>query len=733
MLLLLSSACHRDDRPNVLLVTVDTLRADRLGCYGFGLAHTPAVDRLAAEGVRCTDATAPAPITLPAHCSIMTGLYPPAHGVRDNGNYALGPEAVTLAERLQAAGYRTGAFVSAAVLARRYGLDQGFAAYDDDLWAEDEPELFMIRDRPAARTAERALAWLDGWRRSARREPFFLWVHFFDPHQPYETRSIDLVAITPTPYDAEVAEADRALGRLIDWLRDAGGLDDTLIVFTADHGESLGEHGEPTHGIFIYDATIRVPLVWRLPRAFPPGTTYGGPVRHIDIVPTVLALLGLPGADATQGHDLLSALAGRTPPPDLAQYAEARLAEEGFGMAPLFGVRHHGHKWIRAPRPELYDLRADPHERTNLSPGETATARPLEEQLEAIMVDSEARAVTALTRQMDRETEDMLRALGYLAPPEQRTEMAGMDPKDGMALYAKLQRARQLAQADQWDRARPMLEELIVASPGNVTARNVLALGAVRRSDFAEAERQYLGSLAQQPRQHRVHGALGALALRRGDLDEAERRFREALAVAPTYVEAMSNLGFIAATRGDDTQAGTWYERAIALDPTYPHVTRRLADLYYDRKDWPHALENYRRVLAVVPQHFEALIQAGNTARFLRDEHTATTYYAEAARVRPDSWIPPYNLACLRAVNGDPQAALTRLDEALALGLGDPDLLDHNDDFDTLRTLPAWTALTTRVRTAAQPTTPMPESEPSAAPAPPAAKTRRPFPRTTAR
>src|SRR6266850_2351547 len=261
-------ACGRHERPNVLVVTIDTLRTDRLGCYGFGLAHTPAIDRLADEGVRCTDVASSAPITLPAHCSIMTGLYPPAHGVRDNGNYALGPEAVTLAERLQTAGYRTGAFVSAAVLTRRYGLDQGFEVYDDDLWSEDEPELFMIRERPASRTADRALAWLDDWWKNGRRQPFFIWVHFFDPHQPYKQRSIDLAALAPTLYDAEIAEADRGVGRLIDRLREQGVLDDTLIVFTADHGESLDEHGEPTHGIFIYDATIHVPLIWRLPHVF---------------------------------------------------------------------------------------------------------------------------------------------------------------------------------------------------------------------------------------------------------------------------------------------------------------------------------------------------------------------------------------------------------------------------------------------------------------------------------
>src|SRR6266850_4978340 len=265
LVLVALSGCEHRERPNVLVVTIDTLRTDRLGCYGFGLAHTPAIDRLADEGVRCTDVASSAPITLPAHCSIMTGLYPPAHGVRDNGNYALGPEAVTLAERLRGAGYHTGAFVSAGVLTRRYGLDQGFDTYDDDLWSEDEPPLFMIRERPAPRTADRVLAWLAGWKHRSR-QPFFLWVHFFDPHQPYRLRSPDLTAVAPTPYDAEIAEADRGVGRVIEWLRRKGVLDDTLVILTADHGEGLDEHGEPTHGIFIYDATIQVPLVWRLPR-----------------------------------------------------------------------------------------------------------------------------------------------------------------------------------------------------------------------------------------------------------------------------------------------------------------------------------------------------------------------------------------------------------------------------------------------------------------------------------
>jgi Tfp pilus assembly protein PilF len=271
-----------------------------------------------------------------------------------------------------------------------------------------------------------------------------------------------------------------------------------------------------------------------------------------------------------------------------------------------------------------------------------------------------------------------------------------------MALYAKLQEARQLAQEGEWERTQALLGEVLAVAPENVTARNVLALAAVRRGDYDEAERQYLASLERQPRQHRVMGALGALALRRGDLDAAEQRFHEALDLAPSYVEAMSNLGWIEATRGNEAGAQDWYERAIALDPSYPHVYRRLADLYYDRQDWPHALEYYRRVLSVLPKYFEVLIQAGNSARFAGDTQAASSDYEEAARARPDSWIPPYNLACLRALEGDQDGALALLVQAVDLGFGSTNLLETNEDFDTLRTHPGWSELHARAEEVAR-------------------------------
>ncbi|HXO21484.1 MAG TPA: sulfatase-like hydrolase/transferase, partial [Thermoanaerobaculia bacterium] len=604
------AGCAR--RPaNVLLVTLDTTRADRLGCYGYSPAHTPRLDRLAAEGVRCADAVAAAPITLPSHSTILTGLYPPAHGVRDNGSYALGDDAVTLAERLKRAGYRTQAVVSALVLNRRYNLTQGFDGYDDDLWAEDEPKLFMIRSRPGPKTAERVVDWLAAWAKETPRRPFFVWMHLFDAHQPYTVKAAERIRY-PTTYDAEIAVLDAAVGRVLDELARQGILDDTLVVVTADHGESLGEHQEKTHAIFIYDATVRVPLLLRYPRRLPRGKVYAGPVRSVDIVPTVLAALGLPGGGETQGIDLLPALRGDVEPPDLPQYSESLLSEVGFGMAPLYGIRQGGMKWIRAPRPEVYDLRRDPHELTNLYPQEARAGSRLNVLLDGVLADSRRRALSAQRSPMDRETLQSLQALGYLAPRGERQAMGGIDPKDGIVLYGKLEEARHLAQLKDWAGSEKLLHEILAATPANVSAVNILALTLLRQGDLAGARKEYLHSLALDPKQSRVYTMLGAVSMVEGDLDGAEKSYRQALAITPSFVEALSNLGMVAALRGDEAGARSWYEKAVQADPGFPWVYRRLADLHYERGEFAQALKYYRKTLLIEPNDFASALQAGN-------------------------------------------------------------------------------------------------------------------------
>ncbi|MCC6699568.1 MAG: sulfatase-like hydrolase/transferase [Candidatus Hydrogenedentes bacterium] len=692
--------CAAEPRPNVLLITVDTCRANRIGCYGYGLARTPAMDAIAAEGVRCTNAITSAPITMPAHASIMTGLYPPAHGVRDNGAYALSDDAVTLAERLKEAGYDTAAFVSALVLNRRYNLSQGFDVYDDDLWAEDEPKLFMIRDRPAPKTAERVVRWLNAWSAKEQRNPFFIWVHFFDPHQPYEAQVKDRHLI-PTAYDAEIAQADEGVARLVEALTARGVYDDTLTILTADHGESLGEHGEKTHAIFIYDATVHVPLLFRWPEHLPAAAVYEGPVRCVDLMPTVLAALGTSGGDRTQGADLGPPLRGEVPAPALPQYSESLLSELGFGMAPLYGVRMEGHKLIRAPKPELYDLHSDPQELRNRHADMPERVEKMNAELDRIAEESAKFATATKQNPMDQETLDMLQALGYLAGEQEREDVKGMDPKDGIALYTKMEDARHLAQSGRYADSAKLLREILEVSPRHVSARNVLALALMRQGDTSGAEREYQESLQIDPQQSRVYYMLGYLKLRAGAYDGAEKQYKRALEITPKFAEAMVHLGFIAVQRDEQDAAKNWYDQALAVDPGFPRAHLAYADLFFIKGDYARALASYKRVLEAIPGHFAALLQSGLCAQRTGDMDGARTFFTRAGELRPDSWIPPYDLACVSAVAGNRDAALSWLDKAVAKGTGGKALmqaLETDTDLAALREAPAYVQLVKRAR-----------------------------------
>jgi choline-sulfatase len=685
--------CSPSPKPeHLVLVTFDTTRADRFGFAGYDLARTDTADRLAREGVVCTDAVAPAPLTMPSHATIMTGLLPPSHGVRDNGAYVLSDDAVTLAEVLTNAGYESRAFVSAVVLSRRYGLDQGFAAYDDDLYAEDDPRLFMIRDRPADRTVDRALEWYRGRLEEERREPFFVWLHFFDPHQPYRP-PMDLAAVCPTPYDAEIAAADRALGRFLDALEAGGDLGRTLVVLTADHGESLGEHGEKTHGVFVYDATVRVPLVFRAPGALPGGTVTDAPFHGADVAPTVLSLLGIPTPAAMSGADLSAVLQGRATDPDRPQYVESLLAEVGFGMAPLHGVRWQGYKWIRAPRPELYDLRDDPGETDNLLKRDPARAERMDAELQRIMDQAEQGALSVVSADLTTETTEMLAALGYLAPAEDREGVSGMDPKDGLAVYNDLEQARHLAQEERWSEAEQRARTILAELPGHISARNVLALTLLRQGRAEEAMAEYERSLASDPHQSRVWAMLANIKTVNGDLDGAVLHVEKALELSPSFVEAMATRGLIEVLRGEFEAAQQWYDRAIAVDPNHPRVHRRVGDLLYELERWPESLEAYREALKRHPDDFRGLVQAGNAARRTGDVQLAEDYLRSAANLRPDSWVPAYNLACLAGIAGAENEALEWLHVAVNRGFSRPRLLLVDEDLECLRDRPEFDEL----------------------------------------
>ncbi|HJS58571.1 MAG TPA: sulfatase-like hydrolase/transferase [Vicinamibacteria bacterium] len=432
-LVLLLAACRRGpERPNLLLVTIDTLRADHCSAYGYGKPTTPRLEALARDGVRCELAYAPMPSTGPSHATMFTGLLPRRHGVRKNG-HVLGGRHRTLAETLARAGYRTHAIVSSFILGRRFGLDQGFASYDESLSGSADPKeaLFQTADR----ARRKAVDWLrtSGDLGSTRpAQPFFLWVHIFDPHEPYapplEHRrpfappdESDALRSALASYDGEVRFADAELGLLLDALAGAGRLDDTLVVITADHGEGLMAHGHMSHGPQLYEEAVRVPLVLRWPRGLPKGTLVEDPVLLADLQPTLLTLAGVSGTPDVDGIDLAERLRGRQRGEpnrvvllERRQYKE-RTVDGGLPVrGTLTGVRLGRFKYLEAPaegRRELYDLLADPGERHDLSAERPREAESMARLLAAWQATSGVRPELA---DESAETRDALRALGYV-------------------------------------------------------------------------------------------------------------------------------------------------------------------------------------------------------------------------------------------------------------------------------------------------------------------------------
>ena len=711
---LLVTACERSTettatptKPNIVVITVDTLRADRLGCYGYAPAKTPHIDSLAGDGVLVSRSIAAAPLTLPTHTTIFTGLEPPAHGVRDNGLYHVPDEATTLAELLKARGYRTQAFVSAMVLHRRYNLSQGFEGYDDELWGEADPMAFQFRERTAERTTDRVLSWLDSnVAPSDEGSPFFLWVHYFDPHAPHAPPP-DAAAVAATPYDGEVVEVDRHIGRLLGALKSKGAAEDTIVVFTSDHGESLGEHGEKTHAIFIYESTVRVPLIVRYPRALPPGKTYAGTVRSVDILPTVLGLAGLEPT-ASQGVDLSAALASNEARASPPQYSESLHPQLAYGMAPLQGLRVDEWTYIRAPTPELYDRTKDPGETRNLLDPSVelapearkeleSRASSMDQLLDGILERVEAQALGVQAKPLDDQTADMLRSLGYMGDEGAEKGLSGMDPKDGLPIYARIEEGRRHHNAGEYAECVNALASVLKRLPKNTFALNTLAACELKLGELAKAERHYVQSLAAEPRQHLVLVQLGRMQLAQGRPKEARKMFADALGVLPSSVEAMSLMGYLEQSEGHLDAAKSWFQRSIATDPKYPQPYLGLGDIELRAGNVGEARRWYEQGLAAQPQNFRASLQAGVCALRMGDTEAGEAHLVRAAELDPDSWFPLYTLASVRAARGQRDDALDYLEQAVDKGFDDRTALLRDPNLKALAGNPRFEKLVRRL------------------------------------
>jgi arylsulfatase A-like enzyme/Tfp pilus assembly protein PilF len=519
---------------SVLLITVDTTRADRLGPYGAENIETPTLDRLAAGGVTFERAYSVAPITLVAHTSILSGLDPPQHGVRNNGIHYVPDEVETLAERLQEEGYATAAFVSAAVLERRYNLDQGFQVYDDDLSEGRERHPRMVADRPAEFTVQRALAWLDGPDGPDDDQPYFLWVHFYDPHAAYSPPPPWRDTYRERLYDGEIAYMDAQMEAL---LRHPRVRDDAIVTVIGDHGESLGEHGEQTHALLAYDSTLHVPWILRVPDG-PRGLRLAPVVGQVDLAPTLLDLLGLDPLSETAGRSLVPLLEGRHLTLDRGLYGETWLPYYTYGWAKLRVWRQGRYKWIDAPTPELYDLRRDPRELTNRAEQEPGTAhdlaRDLAERL-AALGDSDREAALAL----DSDAREKLRSLGYVAVGSggDTSDAERPDPKAMIALHVGLERARFLARDRLYPQAEEELRRVLRRDATNLAAMTDLAQVLTEQEKLDEAVQVVERALDLDPAYARLHMTLAGLEARRGETDKALELYDSALELDPKSLE----------------------------------------------------------------------------------------------------------------------------------------------------------------------------------------------------
>jgi len=550
---------------NVLLVTIDTLRVDRVGAFGGPAGLTPTLDQLAAEGLRLTRAYSSAPLTLPSHASILTAVSPPVHGLRANGLFRLGPSLPTLATVLKASGYRTGAFVGAFVLDSRFGLNRGFDVYDDKYGEKHEGDLTEGAERRAEEVVKPAARWiLDS--AAAGGSPFFAWVHLYDPHEPY--RAPEPYASRYPPYDAEVAYTDATLGRFLADLRAAGQLDRTLIVVAADHGESLGEHGERTHGVFVYDATVRVPwIVWAGPRIRP--RAYDRLVRLIDLAPTVLELAGVPIPQSFEGRSMLGAMASKEAPPTSA-YLEAMDANVTRNWAPLTAIVADNHKLIDLPTAELYDLSSDPHETTNLFARDSERARVLGSLMREMTSGFAARGSAAERTTLSAEARQRLQALGYVASSAdaaRRTFTEADDPKALIRVSDALNDAVTAFNQGKRSEGMAAVKAIMDGHPGFPTAFGMYASMQRQTGDLTGAIATLDAIVRRGVADQRVMVVLAGYLFEAGAADKSIALLEAVIAAHPDEVEAYNSLGAVQSQRGRHAEAQTAYRKVLELDP----------------------------------------------------------------------------------------------------------------------------------------------------------------------
>jgi tetratricopeptide (TPR) repeat protein len=600
-----STAVVREPGLDVLLITIDTLRADALGAYGNARAETPWMDRLAAGGVRFTGAHAHSVLTLPSHANIFSGLYPQEHGVRDNSGFRYPTELPTLAGVLREHGYRTGAFVSAFPLDSRFGLDRGFDTYDDSFVDATSRPAFFEQERSG--TATVALA--QGWLEAVPDRPSFAWVHLYEPHFPYAPPEPFATRHRDDPYLGDVAAADAALAPLLRPLLAAGDRGDTLVVLTSDHGEALGEHGEATHGIFAYEGVLAVPLILYQPRLCAPRLVRA-PAGHVDLLPTILDVLSLPVPPGLRGRSLLPAAAGQSVDTAAPTYFEALSGQLNRGWAPLFGLVQEGWKYIDLPIPELYELNRDPSEGRNLATAEPQRLAAMRNTLEPLRALDEGAAPSPESA----EIRERLQSLGYLSsgtPGARERYTEKDDPKRLIELDEIQRQVAGLYDEGDLEGALELGRRLVRRRPGMRMALLDLAHLERESGDLDAAIQTLRRAFALNPEDPAALALLATYLTQAGRLEEAVQLTEPHTDLAQPDIEVLLTRGLTLARQRRPREAFATFQRARDLDPSNPKVSVYLGTFFLMGGQRDEARAAFEEALAANPRAAQALSSLG--------------------------------------------------------------------------------------------------------------------------
>lgn len=691
-----SFARLRGDRDfNVLLITVDTLRADRIGCYGFPGVETPAIDSFARQGVKFDHCIATTPLTLPSHTSILTGTLPLFHGVRDNGGFIVPPQLKTTAEVFKEQGYATAAFVGAYVLDSKWGLDQGFDYYFDrfDLSKFEKISLAAVQ-RPANEVMDEALKWLD----RNRMKKFFAWIHLYDPHTPYEPPSPFDTKYSDHPYLGEIAFTDTQLARLWKFLGDADLTDNLFLIFASDHGESLGEHQEAAHGFFVYQEAIHVPLIFVTPIKRFQGLSVSQVVSLADVMPTMLEMAGFQIPAEVQGKSLVPRFLRPAKEDNTCAYAETFYPRFHYGWSELQSFQDRRFKLILSPQPELYDLEQDPDELKNLAAVKGKLLADLKKRAEKLIAASSENAYRLDFRKIDEETRERLAALGYVGSFTDSAKLEGKklaNPKDKIGVFNELSRARETGMSGQAEEAIRIIKAIIAEDPeindayfalGNIyfKQRNFEAAIASfeqaleRKPDDSfcviniansyqmlgkpeEAEQFIIDYLKKGFSDSQLYYLLGTLNYNQKKYDEAIRYYSECLSLNADSAASHNALAAICILKEDLARAEEHLNKAMAVNPELTNLHHNLAQLLEKQGETDKAIKAYLRELEHSPRHFKASFNLARLYRQRGEIASEQRYLEQAIAAAPEFPLSYFYLARIYLNSGEKYEEAVRL------------------------------------------------------------------------